>query len=168
MGGDRTLNEALHQAVKLEEAKTAARPPANLPVRKVVEARRRLLRATGAEGRCAGNVEAPVISGKTPRGPTKRPTTNYNWRTVRATGKTTDATRQVPEAARTTQCATFLPDEKQQLEARILALERQNSELKEKVPELVAAQKTKKSNAVAPRNDDNQSDVQQRVSCRRV
>jgi hypothetical protein len=38
MGGDRTLNEALHQAVKLEEAKAAARPPAHLPVRKVVEA----------------------------------------------------------------------------------------------------------------------------------
>jgi hypothetical protein len=36
MGGDRTLNEALNQAVKLKAAKAAAVPPAWLPLRKVV------------------------------------------------------------------------------------------------------------------------------------
>jgi hypothetical protein len=81
--------------------------------------------------------------------------------------RTADARRQVPEAARTIPCATFWPEEKQQLEARIAALERQNSGLKAKVAELVAAQKTKNFNTVAPRNET-KADVQQGVSCRRV
>jgi hypothetical protein len=123
MGGDRTLNEALNQAVNLEESKAAARPPVYLPVRKLVEAP-----VPPTDSHSSGR---PVswLCGSTghlrrdcPRGP---PTTNYNWRTGHAAGRTTDATRQVPEAARTTPGVTFLPDEKRQLEARVAALERQ-------------------------------------------
>jgi multidrug resistance efflux pump len=62
----------------------------------------------------------------------------------------------------------FFPDKVQQLEARIEVFERQNINLKAKVAELAAALGTKKSNAVAPRNENNQADVYQRLSCRRV
>jgi hypothetical protein len=58
MGGDRTLNEELKQALILGAAKAAAGHPVYLPVRNVVE-------TPAPDGRCAGFAEAPVISGET-------------------------------------------------------------------------------------------------------
>jgi hypothetical protein len=63
-------------------------------------------------------------------------------------------------AVLTTPGAAVLPDEKQQLESRIAALERQKSELMAKEANFVAAHKIKKSNTLAPRNET-KTEVQQ-------
>jgi hypothetical protein len=60
----------------------------------------------------------------------------------------------------TTPGAAVLPDEKQQLESRIAALERQKSELMAMEADFVAAHKTKNSNTFAPRNET-KAEVQQ-------
>jgi hypothetical protein len=68
---------------------------------------------------------------------------------------------------RKTPYVTFWSEEKQHLEARIAALEMYNREPKAKMAELVASQKTKKSNTVEARHES-MADVQQRVSRERL
>jgi hypothetical protein len=60
-----------------------------------------------------------------PRGPVKEAIDKSNWRRDRATGRRSEARRQMAESARTPPCRTQQSDEKQRLDACVAALERQ-------------------------------------------
>jgi hypothetical protein len=63
----------------------------------------------------------------------------------------------------------LLPDEKQQLEARIAALGRQNKELKAKLVKLETTQKTKtKTRITASDTSNNNAKAEKQVSWRKV
>jgi predicted RNase H-like nuclease (RuvC/YqgF family) len=73
------------------------------------------------------------------------------------------------ESARTPPCRTHQSDEKQQLDACVAALERQNEELKAKVAQLEAALERKaEATTEALKEEGSEAECQRRVTCRRV
>jgi hypothetical protein len=73
MGGEKSLNEALNQAVKLEAAKVAVRPPAKLSEVRAAALIR--IRSPATERRRAGSVETSATSEETVKRDVMRPTT---------------------------------------------------------------------------------------------
>jgi hypothetical protein len=72
-------------------------------------------------------------------------------------------------SARTPPCLTHQSDEKQRLDACVVALERQIEELKAKVAELEAALERKtEATTEAPKDEGSEAECQRRVTCRRV
>jgi hypothetical protein len=73
-----------------------------------------------------------------PRGPAKEAVDRSNWRRGCATGRRSEARRQVAESARTPPCLTHQSDEKGRLETYVVALEGQIEGQKARLAELEA------------------------------
>jgi hypothetical protein len=96
-------------------------------------------------------------------------TDNNSWRRDCKTRGRGSTKRKTPESTPTSPCVTLLPDEKRWLEAHITALEKQNKELKAKLAELEAPQKTKmKFTIAAPKRANNNVEIQRHISCPKV
>jgi hypothetical protein len=104
-----------------------------------------------------------------PRGPVKEPIGKSNWRRDCATGRRSEARRQMAESARTPPCCTHQSDEKQRLDACVAAWERQIEELKAKVAELEAAPERKaEATTEALKEEGSEAECQRHVTCQRV
>jgi hypothetical protein len=93
--------------------------------------------------------------------------TNVTGGTVQLKGG--NARRQMAEPIATPLRVALLPDEKNRLDGRILALEKEIEELTAPVAELEAALRRKaEAITAAPEEDDNEAEGQRRESYRRV
>jgi len=89
-GGDRTLNETLNQAIKMEASKAAAEPPARLQNLIGALARASYQIADGRDNQCAGSAGPPVTCAEAAGGvrvkETRNPETGKCRRENGATG----------------------------------------------------------------------------------
>jgi hypothetical protein len=104
-----------------------------------------------------------------PRLPAKGTVDRSDWRRDCATGRRSEAKRQMPESAPTPPYLTHQSDEKGRLETYVVALEGQIEGQKARLAELEAALERKtETTTEAPIEEGSQAECQRRVTCRRV
>jgi hypothetical protein len=104
-----------------------------------------------------------------PRGPAKEAVDRSNCRRHCATGRRSEARRQMAESARTLPYLTHQSDEKGRLETYVVALEGQIEGQKARLAELEAALERKaEATPEAPMEEGSEAECQRRVTCQRV
>jgi hypothetical protein len=104
-----------------------------------------------------------------PRGPAKGTVVRSDWRRDCATGRRSEAKRQMAESALTPPYLTHQSDEKGRLETYVVALEGQIEGQKARLEELEAALERKaEATTEAPMEEGSEAECQRRVTCRRA